>query len=187
MASLNICQFIGNVGADPEIRTFDGGGRLATFRIAVTERYTDRNNNQQERTEWVPLVFNGKLVDIVEKYVRKGSSIYVQGKWHTREWTDQQGGKHQSVEVSVLQMQLLDKKESRPQTAAPAPIAPNTNVARPAAPAPVPPAPVAPPQYQAAPAPPQPQYQPAPAPQQPQFVQSQSGDLPFNQSPGVRG
>lgn len=187
MASLNLCQFIGNVGADPEIRTFENGNRIAVTRIAVTERFLDRNNQQQERTEWVGLVFNGKTVDVVEQYVHKGSSIYVSGKWHNREWQDQSGNKRQSTELSVNVIQLLDK---RPQQTAPAqptyqqPAPPAQGYQAPPAPAP---RQAAPPQYQA---PAQPQYQqPAPPPQyapaqgyppQPAYQpQNEGPDLPF--------
>lgn len=169
MPSLNLCQFIGHVGADPEVRVFDNGNKIATTRIAVSERYTDRNNQPQERTEWIGLVFNGKQVDVVERYVRKGSTLYVSGKWHNREWTDQSGAKRQLTELTVLSMQLLDKREQAAQPSAPAP-APAPGYA----PQPAYQAPPAPAQYQApapAPAPvypPQPQYAPAPQP-----------DLPF--------
>lgn len=160
MAFLNLCQFIGNVGADPEIRTFEGGGKIATTRIAVTENYTDRNQQRQQRTEWVGLVFGSKLADIVEQYVKKGTPIYVQGKWHNREWTDQAGVKHIITEVQVNSFQLLSKPQQdqpKPQTA---------------------------PTYQA-PAPPNaPQYAPAPVPPKPQtappsFQPMGNGDLPF--------
>lgn len=163
MPSLNLCQFIGHVGADPEVRAFDNGNKIATTRIAVSEKFTDRNNQPQERTEWVGIVFNGKLADLAEKYIRKGSTIYVSGKWHNREWTDQAGNKRQSTELTVLTLQLLDKREAQPQAPAqPAYQAP--------APAPAYNQPAPPPQYQQpAPAPaPAPQYAP-PAQPQPQY------------------
>lgn len=103
-------MFIGNCGADPEIRTFQDGGKIASTRIAVTERYTDRSGNQKESTEWIPVVFNGKNADIAEKYIRKGSSLYVSGKWHTREWTDRDGNKRTVTEIAVVQVQLLGPK-----------------------------------------------------------------------------
>ncbi len=165
MPSLNLCQFIGHVGADPEVRTFDSGNKIATTRIAVTERFIDRNNQQQERTEWISIVFNGKLADLAEKYIRKGSTIYVSGKWHNREWQDQAGNKRTSTELTVLQMQLLDKREQ-------------TAPARPAYPAQAPasgyqqPAPA--PQYA-----PQPQYQAPAPPPQPTYMQQASDDFPF--------
>ena len=165
MPSLNLCQFIGHVGADPEIRTFDNGNKIATTRIAVSERYLDRNNQQQERTEWIGLVFNGKQADVAEKYIRKGSTIYVSGKWHNREWTDQAGNKRQNTELTVLTLQLLDKRGEQNATAQPqAPAQP----AYPQAPAPAPTyqAP-APPQYQQPAPAPAPQY--APTAQPPQY------------------
>lgn len=163
MPSLNLCQFIGHCGADPEVRTFDNGNKIATTRIAVSERFTDRNQQQQERTEWIGLVFNGKLADLAEKYIRKGSTIYVSGKWHNREWQDQSGNKRTSTELSVLTLQLLDKRDAQPQASA------QTN-----RPAPAPMAPPAPPQY-SAPAP-SPQYPPV---NSPQYTTTNPNDLPW--------
>lgn len=179
MPSLNLCQFIGHVGADPEVRTFDNGNKIATTRIAVSEKFTDRNNQTQERTEWISLVFNGKLADIAEKYIRKGSTVYVSGKWHNREWTDQAGNKRQSTELTVLTLQLLDKRDAQPQTQAPA------KPAYPQAPAQPYNQPAPPPQYQQ-PAPQQyappaqpPQYGPQPG-YAPQYGgQAEAPDLPF--------
>lgn len=184
MPSLNLCQFIGHVGADPEVRTFDNGNKIATTRIAVSERFTDRNNQPQERTEWIGLVFSSKLAEIAERYIRKGSTIYVSGKWHNREWQDQSGNKRTSTEVTVLTLQLLDKREAasapQPTHRQPAP-----------APAPQYQQPTPPPQY-APPAPPQPTYAPqpqysAPAPQPqysaptppPAYPGDEGPDLPF--------
>jgi len=184
MATLNLCQFIGNVGADPEIRTFEGGSRMATARIAVTERYTDRNNQPQQRTEWVGLIFGGKLVDIVENYVKKGSSIYVSGKFHTREWNDGNGVKHTTSEIQVRELQLLSKPVQQEQYQAPAQAPRQQAPARPV----TPPAPPAPTRFNNAPVAPQaplfaqaPAAQPAPT-TAPQFTQTQTAgdqDLPF--------
>jgi single-strand DNA-binding protein len=170
MASLNKCIFIGNSGAAPEVRQFDNGNKVANVRIAVTERYTDRNNQPVENTEWIPLVFNGKLADIAAQYIQKGTSIYVEGKWKTRKWTDQSGVEHYSTEVRVDNMQLLSPRPQAQQPAQPqAPAAPPQYQQAP--PRYNQPAPPPQPQYQQAPpapqyaAPPQPQYQQAPAPQ----------------------
>lgn len=167
MPSLNLCQFIGHTGADPEVRYFDNGNKIATTRIAVSEKFTDRNNQPQERTEWISIVFNGKLADLAEKYVRKGSTIYVSGKWHNREWQDQAGNKRQSTELTALTLQLLDKREAQPQPQAPA------QPAHPQAPA-QPYTQPAPPQYQQPAPAPAPQYAP---PAQPQYGQ-QGGYAP---------
>ena len=174
MSSLNLCQFIGHVGADPEVRTFDNGNKIATTRIAVSERFTDRNQQQQERTEWIGLVFNGKLADLAEKYIRKGSTIYVSGKWHNREWQDQSGNKRTSTELSVLTLQLLDKRDAQPQAQPQSPAQPAYHRQAPAQQAPI-----APPQYQQPTPPPAPQYAPQPG-YAPQYgSQSEGPDLPF--------
>lgn len=169
MASFNSCIFMGNAGANAEVRTFDNGNKIATVRIAVTERYKDRNGQQQENTEWVSLVFNGSLADIAGQYITKGSPIFVEGKLRTRKWNDQQGGEHQSTEVMVNKLQLLGP---RPQAAAPA--------SQPAAP-----------QYQQAPAPrpqyaPQPQAPaPAPQPNYPQYAPQPQAPAPQYEQQGA--
>jgi len=115
MASLNDCNFIGNCAAAPEMRTFDNGNKIASVRIAVTERYTTRDGNAQERTEWVPVVFNGKLADVAERLLAKGTPIFVSGKYHTREWTDQNGGKRYATEITADNLQILGKKPESSQ------------------------------------------------------------------------
>lgn len=164
MASLNKCLFIGNAGANPEVRTFDNGNKIATLRLAVSERYTDRNGQQQELTEWIPLVFNGKLADIAGQYITKGSSVYVEGKWRTRKWTDQQGTERAAVELRVDVLQLLGPRPQQQAQPQPQPQQAPAYQQRPAQ--------VIGPQYQ--PAPQQPTYSPQYAPQ----PQKQIGDLP---------
>jgi len=110
MASLNDCNFIGNCAAAPEMRTFDNGNKIASVRIAVTERFTTRDGNTQERTEWVPIVFNGRLADTAERFLSKGTPVFVSGKYRTREWTDQNGGKRFSTEIHADNLQLLGKR-----------------------------------------------------------------------------
>lgn len=179
MASLNSVNLIGRVGKDPEVRNFEGGNKLATFTLATDESYTDRAGQRQEATEWHNIVLNGRLADIAEKYVRKGSMLYIGGKIKTRSWQDQQGQKHYQTEIVGLQLQLLDKREAQPQAPAPAPAQPAYQAP---APAPTYQAP-APPQYQQpAPqqyAPPaQPQYGPQPG-YAPQYGAQEGPDLPF--------
>lgn len=114
---LNKCLFIGNVGADPEIRTTQAGKRIANLRLAVTEKWRDSNGERKERTEWVSVVcFNEGLCNVVEQYVKKGSKIYVEGQLQTRKWQDQSGNDRYSTEV-VLQgfggtLTLLDSPSS---------------------------------------------------------------------------
>ena len=124
MAHLNKVQLIGNVGNDPEIRYLDNNNaqgqpnKVASFRMATTERYKDRNGQIQSKTEWHNIViWNGKAT-VVEKFVHKGSNIYVEGKLTTRQWTDQQGNKRYTTEVAVENLQLLDKPSNGNQPTA---------------------------------------------------------------------
>lgn len=99
---LNSCTFIGNLGADPEVRSFNNGGKVANLRLAVTEKWKNREGERQERTEWVSVTVTGDgLVGVVERYTRKGSKIYVQGKMQTRKWQDRDGNDRYSTEVVV--------------------------------------------------------------------------------------
>lgn len=99
---LNQVQIIGNLGADPETRSFQNGGKVCNLRVAVTERWKS-NGEQKERTEWVTVaIFSEGLVGVAERFLRKGSKVFVQGKLATRKWQDQQGNDRFSTEV-VLQ------------------------------------------------------------------------------------
>ena len=110
--SLNKVMLIGNVGQDPEVRYLDNSQtKVARMRIATTERYTDRSGETRENTEWHTVTCWRKTADIVEKYVKKGTMVYVEGKLTTREWTDQQGQKRYSTEVVADNMQLLSKRQ----------------------------------------------------------------------------
>ena len=102
--SVNKVILVGNLGRDPEIRSTNDGTRIANLRLATSENWRDRNSGERrERTEWHSVViFNERLVEIAEKYLRKGSKIYVEGALQTRKWTDQQGQERYSTEV-VLQ------------------------------------------------------------------------------------
>ena len=99
---LNRCEFIGNLGADPEIRSLQNGDKVANLRLACTERWKSKDGEQRERTEWITVVVWGALSGVAERYLRKGSKIYVAGKWTTRKWTDQSGQDRYSTEC-VLQ------------------------------------------------------------------------------------
>lgn len=120
MASLNKCQFIGNLGADPEARSTQGGKEIVSFRLACTETWKDRDGNKQERTEWVPVViFNEGLGRVAKSYLRKGSKCYIAGKFQTRKWQDNEGKDRYSTEA-VLQpfdgeLILLDGNGSNPR------------------------------------------------------------------------
>lgn len=84
---LNQCSFIGNVGKDPEVKNFANGGKVASFSLAVTERWKDKDGGKQERTEWVNVsILNEGLIGVAERYVKKGSKVFIQGKLQTRKW-----------------------------------------------------------------------------------------------------
>jgi len=101
---LNQIQLIGNLGADPEIRSFQNGGKVCNLRLAVSESWKDKNTGERkERTEWVPVaIFNDGLVGIAERFLRKGSKVFVQGQFRTRKWQDQSGADRFTTEC-VLQ------------------------------------------------------------------------------------
>ncbi|MFY0310718.1 single-stranded DNA-binding protein [Leisingera sp. D0M16] len=102
--SLNKVMLIGNLGRDPEVRSFQNGGKVCNLRIATSETWKDRNTGERrERTEWHSVaIFNEGLVRVCEQYLRKGSKVYVEGQLQTRKWQDQSGQDRYSTEV-VLQ------------------------------------------------------------------------------------
>ena len=102
--SVNKVILVGNLGRDPEIRSTQDGTKIANLSLATSENWRDRNTGERrERTEWHRVViFNDRLVDVVEKYLRKGSKIYIEGQLQTRKWTDQSGVEKYTTEV-VLQ------------------------------------------------------------------------------------
>ncbi|QYU69203.1 single-stranded DNA-binding protein [Leptolyngbya sp. 15MV] len=104
--SLNKVMLIGNLGADPEIRSFQNGGKVANLRIATSETWKDRNTGErQERTEWHTVaIFSEGLVGVVERYLRKGSKVYIEGQLQTRKWQDQSGNDRYSTEVVIRGM-----------------------------------------------------------------------------------
>ncbi len=99
--SLNKVMLIGNLGADPEIRSFQNGGKVCNLRLATTEAWKDRNTGErQERTEWHTVaIFSEGLVSVAERFLRKGSKVYVEGQLQTRKWQDQSGNDRYSTEV----------------------------------------------------------------------------------------
>ena len=100
MASLNKVMLIGNLGADPEMRDTQDGRRFATFRMAMNEKWKDRAGNPQERTEWTTVVVYAEgLAKVVERFLKKGSQVYVEGKMQTRKWQDKSGADRWTTEV----------------------------------------------------------------------------------------
>jgi single-strand DNA-binding protein len=115
--SVNQVTLVGNLGADPDIRTFANGGRVANLRVATTEVWRDRNSGERhERTEWHNVaIFAKPLVDLAEKYLRKGSKVYLQGKLETRKWQDKDGQDRWTTEVVLRpyagEIVLLDRPD----------------------------------------------------------------------------
>lgn len=97
---LNRCEFIGNVGRDPEIRTFQSGDKVANLSLAVSEKWKDKSTGERrEKTTWVPVAVFGPLANVVEQYVSKGSKLYVAGQFETRKWQDQSGADRYMTEI----------------------------------------------------------------------------------------
>lgn len=116
MASVNKVILVGRLGQDPEIRTFDSGGMIANVSIATSDKWTDKQTGEQrEHTEWHKVVFNDRLADIVGQYLKKGSSVYVEGSLRTRKWTDNNGVERYSTEIRAISMQMLGGKQDSGQ------------------------------------------------------------------------
>ena len=109
MAYLNNVQLIGNVGGDPDIREYNGT-KFATFKVATSKRFRDRNNEQREQTQWHTCSAVGNIADVVEKYIKKGSSVFVSGELTYRTWQDKDGNDRTSTEVKLYTVQMLDKR-----------------------------------------------------------------------------
>lgn len=125
MATLNKICLIGNVGKDPEIKTFSDGGKKVSFTIATSKRYIDRYNQQVEETQWHNcLPVSDRLKTLTENYIRKGSILYVEGEMTYRAWEDQNGNKRSTPEIRVFEIQLLSKREQQAAPAYSAPAAP---------------------------------------------------------------
>jgi single-strand DNA-binding protein len=104
MAGVNKAIILGRLGRDPEVRNFQNGGKVVNLRVATSERYKDREGNQQERTEWHAVaIFNERLGEVAEKYLRKGSEVYLEGQIETRKWTDQSGAEKYTTEIVLRQ------------------------------------------------------------------------------------
>jgi single-strand DNA-binding protein len=118
--SVNKVILVGNLGRDPEIRNTQAGMKIVNLRIATSESWTDKTSGErQERTEWHNVVImNDRLADVAERFLRKGSKIYVEGKLQTRKWTDQQGQEKYTTEVMLgrigAEMVLLDGRSGGP-------------------------------------------------------------------------
>lgn len=168
---VNKVILIGNVGQDPEIRytgDVNNSAKVATLRLATTERFRGRDGNLQEHTEWHSIVVWRNTADVVEKYVKKGTQLYIEGRLRSRSWDDQNGNKRYTTEIIVDNLQLLGKKSDNPGGQQGGYQAPAQQ-----------------PQYgqQAYSQPAQPAYTPQPAVQQPAAPQNVVNDMPDDDLP----
>lgn len=122
MASLNKVTLIGNLGKDPEVRSMQNGDRVCNFSVATSETWKDKaSGERKEKTEWHRVVvFNERLVDVAEKYLRKGSKVYLEGALQTRKWADQSGVEKYSTEVVLQKFRgeivMLDSPKGETET-----------------------------------------------------------------------
>ncbi len=110
MASVNKCQILGNLGKDVEVRQTNSGTTAASFPVATSEKWNDKNNQKQEKTEWHNIVAWGKLGEIAAKYLKKGASVFVDGKITTNVWEDKEGKKNYRTEIVARDIQFLDSQ-----------------------------------------------------------------------------
>jgi single-strand DNA-binding protein len=120
--SFNKVILIGNVGKDPEVRHLETGIAVASFTLATTERYKNRNGELQDQTEWHNIVCWRNLAELSEKYIKKGGQIFVEGKIRTRSWADQTGAKRYTTEIVADNIRLLDRKGTVTGTPADMPV-----------------------------------------------------------------
>jgi len=113
MASVNKVILVGNLGADPETRYMPNGDAVANIRLATTESWKDKaSGEKREITEWHRVVFYRKLAEIVGQYLKKGSSVYVEGRIRTRKWQDKEGQERYTTEIEASEMQMLGGRQS---------------------------------------------------------------------------
>lgn len=108
--SLNKCMLIGNLGSDPEVRSTTAGKRVASFSIATSRQWTSASGEKQEATQWHKCAVWGKLADVVEKWVKKGDRLYVEGEIEYRSWDDKDGNKKYTTEINVRDLVMLGGK-----------------------------------------------------------------------------
>ena len=112
MASVNKVIIVGNLGRDPESRTFPRGDQVCNVTIATTDKWKDKQSGEmREATEWHRVTFNGRLAEIAAQYLRKGSQVYVEGSLRTRKWTDQAGVEKYSTDIRADSMQMLGSRQ----------------------------------------------------------------------------
>lgn len=112
---VNKVILIGNVGADPEVRALEGGTKVARLRIATTERIYNRQTQEtKEHTEWHNVTLWRNLADVADRFIRKGSQVYIEGSLRTREWTDKEGNKRYTTEIVANDLKMLGRRSDNP-------------------------------------------------------------------------
>jgi single-strand DNA-binding protein len=114
MLGVNKVILVGNLGRDPELRRTPSGASVVSFSIATTERFNDKKGERQDRTEWHNIVAWGKLADLANQYLKKGRSVYIEGKLTTRSWDDKDGNKRYKTEIVANQIQFLGSPGESP-------------------------------------------------------------------------
>lgn len=117
--SINKVILIGNVGADPEVRALEGGVKVARLRIATTERIYNRQTQEtKEHTEWHNVTLWRNLADVADRFIRKGSQVYIEGSLRTRDWTDKDGNKRYATEIVANDLKMLGRRGDAPASGA---------------------------------------------------------------------
>jgi len=120
MASVNKVTILGNLGRDPETRTFPNGDLVTNITVATTDKWKDKTTNEmKEATEWHRIQFNGRLAEIAEQYLHKGDPVYVEGSLRTRKYTDKDGTEKYTTDIRALSMQLLGVRPTQGEQQAP--------------------------------------------------------------------
>ena len=116
---INKVILIGNVGADPEVRALEGGVKVARLRIATTERIYNRQTQEtKEHTEWHNVTLWRNLADVADRFIRKGSQVYIEGSLRTRDWTDKDGNKRYATEIGANDLKMLGRRGDAPASGA---------------------------------------------------------------------
>ncbi len=113
---INIAMIIGNLGNDPKTTAASNGNTIASFSVATSEKFKDKNGQQQEQTEWHRVVVFGRLAEICEQYLKKGSRVYIEGRLQTRQWEDKNGNKQNTTEIVAKEMKMLGSRDEKTGT-----------------------------------------------------------------------
>ncbi|MCK5606736.1 single-stranded DNA-binding protein [Candidatus Pacearchaeota archaeon] len=116
MGSVNKVILVGNLGRDPEVRYTKAGQAVASFSLATSEKWTGKDGNKEEKTEWHKIIAWGKLGEVCGEYLNKGKQIYIEGRLQTREWEDKEGVKHHTTEIVANNMTMLGQAGSGSQS-----------------------------------------------------------------------